>query len=187
MIGSHLLLILHKKIQFYIFMFEAWNVAKGRKVQGCRILSQGTVHFQGDSRRFMGSWPIVLVCVFLCWLKLFLYIMFPPPFLMTEKSFWTSEQQLLTSNWMRIFSLMSRKRKIYCSSRTRPKPTSLVWRDAVTEVEEPDAWRFCVGEWIIHLCPLFNWQMWNPWRINWMSSAWGYPIAFCQQQLVRDP
>ena len=25
-------------------MFEAWNVAKGRKVQGGRILSQGTVH-----------------------------------------------------------------------------------------------------------------------------------------------
>ena len=43
MIESHLLLILHKKIQFYIFMFEAWNVAKGRKVQGGRILSQGTV------------------------------------------------------------------------------------------------------------------------------------------------
>jgi hypothetical protein len=43
MIWSHLLLILHKKIQFYIFMFEAWNVAKGRKVQGGRILSQGTV------------------------------------------------------------------------------------------------------------------------------------------------
>ena len=44
MIVSHLLLILHKKIQFYIFMFEAWNVAKGRKVQGGRILSQGTVY-----------------------------------------------------------------------------------------------------------------------------------------------
>ena len=43
MIVSHLLLILHKKIQFYIFMFEAWNVAKGRKGQGGRILSQGTV------------------------------------------------------------------------------------------------------------------------------------------------
>ena len=44
MIVSHLLLILHKKIQFYIFMFEAYNVAKGRKVQGGRILSQGTVN-----------------------------------------------------------------------------------------------------------------------------------------------
>ena len=44
MIVSHLLLILHKKIQFYIFMFEAWNVAKGRKLQGGRILSQGTVY-----------------------------------------------------------------------------------------------------------------------------------------------
>ena len=43
MIVSHLLLILHKKIQFYIFMIEAWNVAKGRKVEGDRILSQGTV------------------------------------------------------------------------------------------------------------------------------------------------
>ena len=43
MIVSHLLLILHKKIQFYIFMFEAWNVAKGCRVQGGRILSQGTV------------------------------------------------------------------------------------------------------------------------------------------------
>ena len=43
MIVSHLLLILPKKIQFYIFMFEAWNVDKGRKVQGGRILSQGTV------------------------------------------------------------------------------------------------------------------------------------------------
>ena len=43
MIVSHVLLILHKKIHFYIFMFEAWNVAKGRKVQGGRILSQGTV------------------------------------------------------------------------------------------------------------------------------------------------
>jgi hypothetical protein len=41
------LLILHKKIQFYIFMFEAWNVAKGRKVQGGRILSQGTVFEMG--------------------------------------------------------------------------------------------------------------------------------------------
>ena len=45
MIVSHLLLILHKKIQFYIFMFEAWNVARGRKVQGGRILSQGTVYW----------------------------------------------------------------------------------------------------------------------------------------------
>ena len=44
MIVSKLLLILHKKIQFYIFMFEAWNVAKGRKVQGGLILSQGTVY-----------------------------------------------------------------------------------------------------------------------------------------------
>jgi hypothetical protein len=44
MIVSHLLLILHKKIQFYIFMFEAWNVEKGRKVQGGRILSHGTVY-----------------------------------------------------------------------------------------------------------------------------------------------
>ena len=43
MIVYQLLLILHKKIQFYIFMFEAWNVAKGHKVQGDRILSQGTV------------------------------------------------------------------------------------------------------------------------------------------------
>ena len=43
MIVSHLLLILHKKIQFYISMFEALNVAKGCKVQGGRILSQGTV------------------------------------------------------------------------------------------------------------------------------------------------
>ena len=33
MIVSQLLLILHKKSQFYIFMFEAWNVAKGHKVQ----------------------------------------------------------------------------------------------------------------------------------------------------------
>ena len=31
MIVSHFLVNLHKKIQFYIFMFEAWNVAKGRK------------------------------------------------------------------------------------------------------------------------------------------------------------
>ena len=44
MIVSHLLLILHKKIQFYIFMFEAWNVAKGCKVQRGRILSQGTLN-----------------------------------------------------------------------------------------------------------------------------------------------
>ena len=43
MIVSHLLLILHKKIQFYIFMFEAWNVEKGCKVQGGQILLQGTV------------------------------------------------------------------------------------------------------------------------------------------------
>ena len=27
-------------------MFEAWNVAKGRKVQRGRILSQGTVHMR---------------------------------------------------------------------------------------------------------------------------------------------
>ena len=31
------------KIYSFISMFEAWNVAKGRKVQGGRILSQGTV------------------------------------------------------------------------------------------------------------------------------------------------
>ena len=46
MIVSHLLLTLHKKIQFYICMFEAWNVAKGRKVQGAeyfrKALSQTT-------------------------------------------------------------------------------------------------------------------------------------------------
>jgi hypothetical protein len=52
MIVSHLLLILHKQIQFYIFMFEAWNVAKGRKVQGGRILSQGTVS------AFCQDWPM---------------------------------------------------------------------------------------------------------------------------------
>ena len=34
MIVSHLLLILHKKIQFYIFMFEAWNVARGQSSRG---------------------------------------------------------------------------------------------------------------------------------------------------------
>ena len=34
MIVSHLLLILHKKIQFYIFMFEAWNVQKVAKFKG---------------------------------------------------------------------------------------------------------------------------------------------------------
>ena len=39
------LLILHKKIQFYIFMFEAWNVAKGRKVQGGRIQIEQAVFF----------------------------------------------------------------------------------------------------------------------------------------------
>ena len=41
MIVSHLLLILHKKI--VLSLFEAWNVAKGCKVQGGWILSQGTV------------------------------------------------------------------------------------------------------------------------------------------------
>ena len=51
MIVSHLLLILHKKIQFYIFMFEAWNVAKGRKVQGGWILSQGTVQDELGTER----------------------------------------------------------------------------------------------------------------------------------------
>ena len=58
MIVSHLLLILHKKIQFYIFMFEAWNVAKGRKVQVGRILSQGTVCHNGtqDDVSASGLW-----------------------------------------------------------------------------------------------------------------------------------
>jgi hypothetical protein len=57
MIVSHLLLILHKKIQFYIFMFEAWNVAKGHKVQGGRILSQGTVSSNHKQfvRQFLNS------------------------------------------------------------------------------------------------------------------------------------
>ena len=55
MIVSHLLLILHKKIQFYIFMFEAWNVAKGRKVQGGRILSQGTVYLSFHCSCAFGS------------------------------------------------------------------------------------------------------------------------------------
>ena len=59
MIVSHLLLILHKKIQFYIFMFEAWNVAKGRKVQGGRILSQGTV-----LSLVFSPWPFSLYLVF---------------------------------------------------------------------------------------------------------------------------
>ena len=52
MIVYHLL-ILHKKIQFYIFMFEAWTVAKGRTVQGGRILSQGTVHEEGTGTESM--------------------------------------------------------------------------------------------------------------------------------------
>ena len=56
MIVSHLLLILHKKIQFYIFMFEAWNVAKGRKVQGGRILSQGTVYPQQNKSYIDITW-----------------------------------------------------------------------------------------------------------------------------------
>ena len=59
MIVSHLLLILHKKIQFYIFMFEARNVAKGRKVQGGRILSQGTVS-ELDWCPFLYFWEILI-------------------------------------------------------------------------------------------------------------------------------
>jgi hypothetical protein len=42
--------------------------------------------------------------------------------LMTGKSFWTSEQRLLTSNWTKIFSLMSPTRRIYCFVETRPNP-----------------------------------------------------------------
>ena len=34
-------------------MFEAWNVAKGRKVQGGRILSQGTVSLLASLFRFL--------------------------------------------------------------------------------------------------------------------------------------
>ena len=68
MIVSHLLLILHKKIQFYIFMFEAWNVGKGRKVQGGRILSQGTVDtfVPVSSSIFTRSFAVVLglMCTF---------------------------------------------------------------------------------------------------------------------------
>ena len=56
MIVSHLLLILHKKIQFYIFMFEAWNVAKGCKVHWGRILSQGTVYFDLFNTFLVATW-----------------------------------------------------------------------------------------------------------------------------------
>jgi hypothetical protein len=125
----------------------------------------------GDGRRITSSWTIVLVCVvyFLrnCNIYIFFYIMFVPSF---QKSLWTSEHRLLSSNWIRSFSLMSRTQRIYCSSRTRYKSLSFVWRgDAVTEVEEPGAWQDRVGEWIIRLYPpvlLVNV------RINWMSSFW---------------
>ena len=59
MIVSHLLLIL---LQFYIFMFEAWNVAKGRKVQGGRIISQGTVAWKFPQ---FGAWKVLVIIVFL--------------------------------------------------------------------------------------------------------------------------
>jgi hypothetical protein len=64
MIVSHLLLILHRKIQFYIFMFEAWNVANGRKVQGGRILSQGTVTRQQKIRSLRGEHVDMGTCPF---------------------------------------------------------------------------------------------------------------------------
>jgi ADP-glucose pyrophosphorylase len=39
---------------------------------------------------------------------------------MTEKSFWTSELQLLTSNWTKSFSLMSQMGNIYTKHPNRP-------------------------------------------------------------------
>ena len=50
------------------------------------------------------------------------------PSLMTEKSFWTSEQRLLTSNWT--------KQNIYFSPESRPK--SLSSREEKTEIK---GWR----------------------------------------------
>ena len=44
------------------------------------------------------------------------------PSLMTKKSFWTSEQRLLTSNWTKIFltkSLMSPMHRIYCQDKAQ--------------------------------------------------------------------
>ena len=54
----------------------------------------------------MGSLTTVLFCYFflmVCNLFFIFYIKLMLPSLMTEKSFWTSEQRLLTSNWTKIF------------------------------------------------------------------------------------
>jgi hypothetical protein len=62
MIVSHLL-ILHKKIQFYIFMFEAWNVAKGCKVEGGEYFRKALYvsYGQADPTTAQHGWDQVTV------------------------------------------------------------------------------------------------------------------------------
>ena len=73
--------------------------------------------------------------------------MFLPPSLITENSFWLSEQWLLTSNWMKIFSLTTWK--IYSRYPTRPKSPSFARRvDAdIGDSGRGALWEF-VGEWV---------------------------------------
>ena len=83
MIVSHLLLILHKKIQFYIFVWSL-KCAKGRKVQGGRILSQGTVHTTSISltkRCLYVASLVYIACLFTVVLFIYLPIVHLTPFL----------------------------------------------------------------------------------------------------------
>ena len=73
-------------------------------------------------------WAPNQLCYFVSFFHIILYLMLPLPSVMTENSFWISEQWSLTSNWTRFFSLMSPTRRIYCFSETRPKSLSFAWR-----------------------------------------------------------
>ena len=100
------------------------------------------------------------------------------PSLMTETSFWASEQWLLTSNWTKMLSLMSPMRRIYCFPETRPKSLLFTWRKGgETEGEFLGAlWRFG-GEWVNHHIYQFllvNMQsLENKLDLRWrLSSQW---------------
>ena len=75
---------------------------------------------------------------FVLFLQLILYIMLMLPSLMTEKSFWKTEQRLLTLNWMKNFSLMSRTRGIYSKYPNRHSSPSFAGERDGKDIVERD-------------------------------------------------
>ena len=108
------------------------------------------------------------------------------PFLMIKKSFWISEQRLLTSNWTKIIYFNESDRRIYCS--LRPGPNSVIRVKEVRKNRERRSGCLVRISWRVgnHLYHPLHWSMNNPWKINWMISVRDYLTSRTLKMVISN-